>query len=75
MLRVHFEREREAGMKVVLRHAYSWDMSWPVQEPELKWILRHIEQLGPVWREYADVIYVVQAGFSVPGENGIPRLI
>ncbi len=63
VLRVHFEREREAGMKVVLRHAYSWDMSWPVQEPELKWILRHIEQLGPVWREYADVIYVVQAGF------------
>ncbi len=63
VLRTHFEREREAGTKVVLRHAYSWDNKWPVQEPELKWILRHIEQLGPVWREYEDVIYVVQAGF------------
>ncbi len=63
VLRQHFENERIAGTKVVLRHAYSWDDKWPVQDPELKWVLRHIEQLAPVWNEYQDVIYVVQAGF------------
>lgn len=63
VLRRHFENERLAGTKVVLRHAYSWSDKWPVQDPELKWVLRHIEQLAPVWDEYKDVIYVVQAGF------------
>ncbi|MCM1502006.1 MAG: DUF4874 domain-containing protein [Bacteroidales bacterium] len=62
VLRQHFENERLAGTKVVLRHAYSWSDKWPVQDPELKWVLRHIEQLAPIWHEYQDVIYVVQAG-------------
>lgn len=62
VLRQHFENERKAGTKVVLRHAYSWSDKWEVQDPELKWVLRHIEQLAPVWEEYKDVIYVVQAG-------------
>ena len=35
ILRTHFELERKAGTKVILRHAYSWDKKWPVQEPEL----------------------------------------
>lgn len=63
VLRQHFENERQAGTKVVLRHAYSWSDKWPVQDPEVKWVLRHIEQLAPIWQEYKDVIYVVQAGF------------
>ncbi len=62
VLRQHFENERRAGTKVILRHAYSWSDKWEVQDPELKWVLRHIEQLAPVWEEYKDVIYVVQAG-------------
>lgn len=69
IIRAHFELERQAGTKVILRHAYSWDNSWPVQEPELKWILRHMEQLSPIWNEYKDVIYVFQGGFiGVYGE-------
>lgn len=69
VLRQHFELERRAGTKVILRHAYSWNNKWPVQEPELKWIKRHIEQLSPIWNEYKDVIYVFQAGFiGVYGE-------
>lgn len=69
VLRQHFELERQAGTKVILRHAYSWNNKWPAMEPELKWILRHMEQLSPIWNEYKDVIYVFQAGFiGVYGE-------
>lgn len=69
ILRTHFTLERQAGTKVILRHAYSWDNKWPVQEPELKWIKRHIEQLSPIWNEFKDVIYVFQGGFiGVYGE-------
>ena len=69
VLRTHFEREREAGCKVVLRHAYSWSDKVEMMEPELPQILRHIEQLAPIWEEYKDVIYVLQAGFvGVYGE-------
>lgn len=70
MLREHFRREREAGNKVVLRHAYSWgDKSDKMMEPTLPVILRHIEQLAPIWNEFKDVIYVIQAGFvGVYGE-------
>lgn len=63
LLKQHFENERKAGCKVVLRHAYSWDDKWPVQDPKPEWVLRHIEQLAPIWKEYQDVIYIVQAGF------------
>ena len=69
ILRTHFELERKAGTKVILRHAYSWDNKWPVQEPELKWIKRHMDQLSPIWNEFKDVIYVFQGGFiGVYGE-------
>jgi len=54
---------REAGLKAVLRFAYSWSDP-PVQQdasPEI--CVHHIQQLKPVFQEYWDVIFVVQAGF------------
>ena len=54
---------RHSGMKAIVRFCYSysekdkpWDAPWDVTR-------RHIEQLKPVLREYADVIAVLEAGF------------
>lgn len=54
---------RHSGMKAIVRFCYSysekdkpWDAPWDITR-------RHIEQLKPVLREYADVIAVLEAGF------------
>lgn len=62
-VREEFENVRKAGTKLVLRHAYSWNSNVGEQEPPVGWILRHIKQMKPLLQEYADIIYVVQAGF------------
>lgn len=62
-IKEEFENVRKAGMKLVLRHAYSWNSNVGEQEPPVSWILRHIKQLKPLLQEYYDIIYVVQAGF------------
>lgn len=61
----NFEAHRKAGVKAVVRFAYSdgmavTDKPWdaPVEQT-----LRHVEQLKPIFQEYADVIYVLQYGF------------
>lgn len=58
-----FKNVRQSGMKLVLRHAYSFNSNVGEQEPPVSWILRHIKQLKPLLQEYYDIIYVVQAGF------------
>ena len=52
---------RQAGLKVILRFAYSEG----VEEPDapLSIILRHLEQLKPIFQNNIDVISVLQAGF------------
>lgn len=65
-MRQHFINLRASGCKTVLRCAYSW--YWNTndrtqQEPDIDLILTHIEQMKPIVREFADVIYVWQAGF------------
>lgn len=63
--RDNFEAHRDAGVKTIVRFAYSdgfeesdhpWDA--PVEQT-----LRHVAQLKPIFHEYEDVIYVVQYGF------------
>jgi hypothetical protein len=52
---------RAAGVKTVLRFAYTEDMAGDDATPAQ--VLRHIGQLAPVLRANADVISTVQAGF------------
>lgn len=52
---------RRAGMKVILRFAYSDNIGQP--DAPLNIILNHIEQLRPILQQNSDVIFVMQAGF------------
>lgn len=60
-----FDALRQGGCKAILRFAYKWDYN----ESDHPWdatveqTMRHIEQLSPLLRENADVIYTMQAGF------------
>ncbi len=62
MLQKSFDNIRKRGLKAVLRFAYekTTDRS---SGPKLQDILNHIDQLAPVIRRNADVIFVMQAGF------------
>lgn len=62
VMREHFTNLRQSGCKAVCRVAYSWNDKWPVQEPPADMIVSHIQQLKPIFQEFGDVIYVVQAG-------------
>ncbi len=57
----HLDLARDAGVKVIFRASYNFGIGEP--DASLSWVLRHIEQLAPVWTANADVIAVVQAGF------------
>ncbi len=60
LVRADLDAARRGGVKVILRFAYADGF-----EPDapLEIVLRHIEQLQPVFSENYDVIAVVQAGF------------
>ncbi|HOZ46345.1 MAG TPA: DUF4874 domain-containing protein [Candidatus Hydrogenedentes bacterium] len=57
-----FDGLRAAGLKAVLRFAYEKSME-ASEGPTLEVILNHLEQLGPMVRQNADVLFVLQAGF------------
>lgn len=57
----HFGKARTNGFKLILRFAYNYSETG--LDAPLSRVLEHIEQLGPVVRANADVIYVWQAGF------------
>ncbi|MEM8484986.1 MAG: DUF4832 domain-containing protein [Bacteroidota bacterium] len=69
----HFEANmnavREAGLKCVLRFAYTKDDPTvrneqpPFGDATKEQVLAHIDQLGPLLTKHADVIAVMQAGF------------
>jgi len=55
------ETTRKAGMKCVLRFAYSEGQNEP--DAPLSTIIQHLDQLKPYLEKNADVIVVLQAGF------------
>ncbi len=56
-----FAAMREAGVKCILRFRYSTDIGDP--DAPLEQVLRHIEQLKPIFEENYDVISLLNAGF------------
>lgn len=60
-----FDTLRENGNKAVVRLAYKDSMDAEVApwDATPEWVTRHIEQITPIIRKNADVIYTVQAGF------------
>ncbi len=64
-----FATARRAGVKVILRFAYTlppdgvWPPPTPYGDAPVARTLHHIRQLGPVLRRNADVIETVQQGF------------
>lgn len=58
-----FTKIRAAGIKCIVRFAYSDDPSDPQRDATKSKILSHINQLKPVLQANSDVIAAVQAGF------------
>lgn len=55
---------RQAGLKVILRFAYSKNEAYPnIQDASYTQVISHLNQLQPIFSENGDVIAVVQAGF------------
>ena len=52
---------RAAGLKMILRFAYTKDMSG--DDAPLSRVLQHLDQLAPYLNTNSDVIHVMQAGF------------
>ncbi len=61
MIQNDFMLMREAGVKCVLRFAYSQAIGEP--DAPIDIVLNHMDQLTPILRENADVIATVQSGF------------
>lgn len=65
LIRTNMEALRAGGSKCVLRFAYC-DSDAETAKPwdaEEEVVMQHIAQLKPIFQEYGDVIYVLQAGF------------
>ena len=58
-MRQSFQNHRDAGVKTVLRCAYG-DSS---KDAKVEIVEAHIKQLKPIFQEYEDVIYAVEAGW------------
>ena len=56
-----FNLLRQAGMKSIVRFAYSDNIGQP--DAPLNIVLNHIDQLKPLLQQNTDVIMVMQAGF------------
>jgi hypothetical protein len=62
-IREDFQIIRKAGIKVVLRFAYTSNSTEPYGDATPEQVQEHIAQLKPILHENADVIAVLQAGF------------
>lgn len=58
-----FNNIRTAGLKVIIRFAYSDKQGAEAQQPSKAQILKHIQQLTATLTSNKDVIFSVQAGF------------
>ncbi len=63
MMRKDFNEARKAGVKVIVRFAYTQKSTAPYGDASLENVLVHIDQLKPILSDNADVITLVQAGF------------
>jgi hypothetical protein len=54
---------RQAGLKVIVRFAYSWTSNAQPRDTTKAWMLTHIGQLKPLLQSNSDVITTLQAGF------------
>jgi hypothetical protein len=63
MIQSSLDAIREAGIKCVLRFAYQNDEDSKPWDPKVDVVLRHVEQLKPIFQKNEDVIFVLQAGF------------
>jgi hypothetical protein len=62
-IQIDFNRIRNAGLKCIVRFAYTDKISSSPQQPVKSQILAHINQLAPVLESNKDVILSHQAGF------------
>lgn len=62
-MRQDFNTARAAGVKMIVRFAYTKKSTVPYGDATPVWALQHVEQLAPVLKQNGDVIAVVQAGF------------
>ncbi|ESU24885.1 hypothetical protein FEDK69T_04390 [Flavobacterium enshiense DK69] len=62
-MQADFNAIRNAGMKAIVRFAYSDDEAPGQRDASKAQILAHIEQVKPILQNNADVIAVMQAGF------------
>jgi hypothetical protein len=63
MIQSSLDAIREAGIKCVLRFAYQNSEDNTPWDPSVDVVLRHVEQLKPIFQKNEDVIFVLQAGF------------
>ncbi len=57
----YFNSVRDAGLKVIVRFAYSSSMDQP--DATLERVLSHADQLKPLLHAHADIILMLEAGF------------
>ncbi len=66
-LETRFAATRKAGIKIILRFSYNYPSSSSeyegAKDAPLKIVLKHLEQLTPLFEKNSDVIAAVQAGF------------
>lgn len=62
-MRTDFARVRGAGVKTIVRFAYTSSMDKPYGDAARDRVLSHIAQLKPILQANADVIATVQVGF------------
>lgn len=60
---------RQAGLKAIIRVAYSWSYPNSPQDTTKAWMLVHINQLKPVFQNNSDVIATVQGFIGAWGEG------
>lgn len=58
-----FQAARDAGIKLEMRYAYSYNPPTSPPDASASRIVQHINQLAPVWEANKDVISSFQAGF------------
>lgn len=63
VVRNNLQAIREGGCKCTIRFAYTNSEKVTPHEATKEIILQHIEQIKPILQEYADVIFVMEAGF------------
>ena len=62
VVRTSLQSLREGGCKGIIRFAYTNSESQHPHEAPLDLMLQHIAQIKPILQEYADVIFVMEAG-------------